>query len=60
MVFNPARGSSAPRTRGQIEDSVVDELIGLSLVEPDCTLTDAGREYYRQHALGGGAMKGRP
>ena len=50
-VFNPTRGSSIPRTRGQIEDSVADELIGLGLIEPDCTLTDAGGEYCRQHRM---------
>jgi hypothetical protein len=49
MVMNTApRRATTPRTKGQIGDSTVDELIGLGLIEPDCTLTDAGRECCRQ------------
>lgn len=48
-IVMPVPGNPMPRTRGQVAESVVEELRKLGLIAQDCSLTDEGREYYRQH-----------
>jgi hypothetical protein len=48
-IVMPLPGNPFPITRGQVANSVIEELRNRRLIPQNCTLTDKGREYYRRH-----------